>query len=245
MIATLPMYDRPELIEAHDALWASVRSQLGQGPDHLTRDGDLWEMWQSPDLLLAQTCGLPFRAVLHDQVTLVGSPDYGLPGCAPGYYNSVFIAHVDSDIHQLKDIEKQKIAVNEPLSQSGWSAPYEETKAQGITLGSVHLSGAHRASALAVAEGHAATAAIDAHTWRLVQRYEPWAKSLREITRTTPTPALPFITNQPHLTQDLFQALRSAISAISVEHRDLLGLKGIVAIPEAEYLALPLPPEVD
>jgi ABC-type phosphate/phosphonate transport system substrate-binding protein len=245
MIATLPMYDRPELTEAHDALWTEVRRYLGQGPDHLTRGGDLWDLWQSPDLLLAQTCGLPFRAVLHGTVTLVGTPDYGLPGCAPGYYNSVFVAHQDSAIYALKDVASQRIAVNEPLSQSGWSAPYEEAKAHGITLGEVHLSGAHRASALAVAEGHAAVAAIDAHPGSLLHRYESWAQNLREVARTQPTPALPFITNQPQLAGQIFDALDQAIKALSTENRALLGLRGIVSIPASDYLALPLPPKVD
>ena len=52
MIASLPMYDRPETAAANDRLWQGVRERLGQGPEHLTRGGDLWAQWQSPDLIL-------------------------------------------------------------------------------------------------------------------------------------------------------------------------------------------------
>jgi hypothetical protein len=64
MIAALPMYDRPETAGANDRFWESVRDHLGYGPMTLTRGRDHWDIWQSPDLVLAQTCGLPFRAKL-------------------------------------------------------------------------------------------------------------------------------------------------------------------------------------
>ena len=95
MIAALPMYDRPETASANDRLWALIHEALGEGPKHLTREGDLWDIWTAPDLLLAQTCGLPYRARLHDRVTLVGTPDYGLPDLPAGYYQSVLIARAD------------------------------------------------------------------------------------------------------------------------------------------------------
>ncbi len=61
MIAALPMYDRAEVAQANDQLWAAIQSILGYGPVTLTRDMDVWDIWQSPDLLLAQTCGYAAR----------------------------------------------------------------------------------------------------------------------------------------------------------------------------------------
>ena len=102
MIAALPMYDRPETAAATDRYWGLIRDGLRareiEAPDDLTRTDDLWTLWQSPDLVLAQTCGLPFRARLHGQVQLVGTPDFGLPGCAPGYYNSVIIGIISPQV---------------------------------------------------------------------------------------------------------------------------------------------------
>lgn len=51
MIAFLGMYDRPETAEANDMLWQAVRQNLGQGPEHLSREIDPWSAWQSPDLM--------------------------------------------------------------------------------------------------------------------------------------------------------------------------------------------------
>ena len=36
MIAGLPMYDRPELRDAHNRLWAAIRANLGFGPESLS-----------------------------------------------------------------------------------------------------------------------------------------------------------------------------------------------------------------
>ena len=55
-------------------------------------------------------------------------------------------------------------------------------------------SGGHQASALAVAEGRADFAALDALTWIMLQRYDSFAADLVEVDRTDPTPALPYIT---------------------------------------------------
>ncbi|MFN7224061.1 MAG: hypothetical protein ACK4MS_08580, partial [Paracoccaceae bacterium] len=100
MIASLGMYDRPETSAANDALWALIRDALRDrgrdAPQALTRgEAACWPAWQAPDLVLSQTCGLPFRSRLHDHVTLIGTPDYGVEGCAPGYYRSVLIARSD------------------------------------------------------------------------------------------------------------------------------------------------------
>ena len=52
MIAHLGMYDRPETAAANDRLWTAMRAHLGRGPDALTRDAEVWQVWQSPDLLI-------------------------------------------------------------------------------------------------------------------------------------------------------------------------------------------------
>ena len=100
MIASLPMYDRPETAAANDRLWAGIRDRLrAEGlpaPEALIHGAsDLWPQWTSPDLVLSQTCGYPYRSRLHGQVLLVGTPDYGVDGCAPGHYRSVFVARAD------------------------------------------------------------------------------------------------------------------------------------------------------
>ena len=240
MIAALPMYDRAETAEANDALWSAIRARLGFGPATLTRAGDLWPLWQSPDLLLAQTCGLPFRAKLHSRVTLVGTPDYGLPGCPPGFYRSVFVARA-GDKGDLAAFAARPFAYNEGLSQSGWAAPQAHMAARGLPFGPLLRTGAHRASALAVAGGRADFAALDAVTWALIQEHDRFAASLRVIAETVPTPGLPLITAPGTDPAPLFAAFAGAVQDLSAKDRATLHLEGLVAIPAQAYLVQPLP----
>ena len=58
MIASLPMYDRPETAAAHDAFWALIRDHAAQeGLDlpPLTRGDDLWAQWEDPRMILSLT----------------------------------------------------------------------------------------------------------------------------------------------------------------------------------------------
>ena len=241
MIAHLGMYDRPETAAANDAFWSAIRAQLGTGPDALTRGADFWDVWRSPDLLLSQTCGMPYRTRLYSEVQLVGTPDYGLPDCSPGHYNSVIVAHKTRQGDALATFDGQCFAYNEPQSQSGWAAPITHLRARHLMPGELVESGGHQASALAVAEGRADFAALDALTWIMLQRYDSFAADLVEVDRTDPTPALPYITAMGRDAKPLFMALRTAISDLPKDHRDTLHLNGIIALPAADYLAVPTP----
>ena len=242
MIAALPMYDRPETAPANDRLWAAIRAKLGHGPETLTRDRDLWDIWTDPDLVLAQTCGLPFRARLHDKVTLVGTPDYGLPGCAPGNYHSTILARAD-DARDLAGLTAGTMAVNEGLSQSGWAAPLAHLAERSLAPARCLQTGAHRTSALAVAEGRADFAALDSVTWALIRRFDDWADRLRTVTTTAPTPGLPLIAAPGADAPRLRAAVEAAIAELSPQDRDILHLSGVVHIPASEYLLQPIPPQ--
>lgn len=246
MIASLGMYDRAETAEANDRLWALIRDNLRDAgepaPEALTRgEAAYWQAWQSPDLVFSQTCGFPFRARLHDQVALIGTPDYGIEGCPPGHYVSIYVARAD-DSRSLQDFGGAEFAFNEPMSQSGWAAPQNHAKAIGLQLRPTLQSGAHRLSALAVAEGRADLAAIDALTWQLLTRYEPWTAKLRKVTQTAPaTPTLPYITARGRDADLYFTATKAAIAALSQQDRAILHLKDLIRTPAAAYLAVPTP----
>ncbi|MFT5343484.1 MAG: ABC-type phosphate/phosphonate transport system substrate-binding protein [Paracoccaceae bacterium] len=242
MIAMLGMYDIPALQDANDRFWQLIREHLGHGPARLSRDRDYWEMWQSPDLLLGQTCSLPYRTRLHGTVGLIGTPDYGLPDCPPGFYQSVFVVNADADGETLADFSDGTFAYNESASQSGWSGPTTHLRAANIHFDSLLETGAHVISAQAVAEGRADIAGLDALTWSLIQEHGSVANRLRVITKTTPTPGLPYITAKSRDVAALTRAVRSAIDALTPQDRDLLHLKGLVSIDPASYLAIPNPP---
>lgn len=240
-IAALPMYDRPELCGATDRFWALIRDALRAGghaaPASLTRgDSDLMPLWLSPELVLAQTCGLPYRAHLKDAVTLVGTPDYALPGCQPGYYRSVILARAPL----ARDWRGLTLALNDPGSQSGWAALANEWPDN--IPGHILLTGSHAASLDAVADGKADLAALDAQSWRLLQRAAPAAGQVTVIAQTTPTPGLPFITRAGQDPAPYRAAITTAITLLTSAERDALGLAGLVAIPASAYLAVPIPP---
>ncbi len=239
MIAALPMYDRPETAAANDRLWELIRAELGYGPAVLMRPDNLWDVWQSPDLLLAQTCGYPYRARLYDRVHLVASPVWDLPDCPPGYYNSVLIAR--RDVRDVRDCNGRTFAYNEALSQSGWAGPKIWAEAQGLRFGELLQTGAHRRSAQAVAKGQADWAGIDAVTWAMITRYDAFAQDLHIIAQTTPTPALPYITALGQDAAHIRQALSTAIENLPPKDRAILHLTGITWIEPETYKSVPTP----
>ena len=242
MIAYLGMYDRPELEKDNDLFWSAIRESLGEGPQELDRQIDPWQAWQSPDLLLAQTCGCPFRTRLYGEVNLIGTLDYGLEGCPPGHYRSVFVARKGDGTARLRDFDRKCFAYNEGLSQSGWAAPLIHMQDRDILPGSLLESGGHRRSAQAVAEGKADFAALDALSWALMQEYDTFAQELCEVEWTSPTPGLPFITSIKTDPAPLYKAIEQAISDLPSENRQRLHLKGLVLISPSDYLAVPTPP---
>lgn len=247
MIASLAMYDFGPARAANDRLWALIRDGLRargvSAPDALTRgEAAYWNTWTSPDLVLSQTCGYPFRARLHDKVTYVGTPDYGVEGALPGFYRSVFVARADDSRQSLAAFDGAGFAYNEALSQSGWAAPQVHAARAGLRLPPVVQTGGHRLSAKAVAEGQADIASLDAVTHALMQGVDPVAQHLRVVEMTAPTPGLPLITAPNRDPEPIFDAVAEAIAALAPDDRATLRLKGLVRIPIAQYLSVPNPP---
>lgn len=247
MIAALGMYDRPETAAANDRFWAGVRDGLRAraipAPQTLTRgEAAYWPAWTAPDLVLSQTCGLPYRARLHGRVTLVATPDHRLPGCPAGHYRSVIVVRAD-DPRGVAQFQEARLAHNEALSQSGWAAACEFAAAQGLRLRPGKATGSHRASALAVAEGRADLAAIDAVTFTLLSRWEPAMAGLRVLAETAPRPALPYVSARGADGAAIAAALEDAVAGLDAADRALLCLHGIVRVPADDYLAVPMPPE--
>ncbi|MEO0402781.1 MAG: PhnD/SsuA/transferrin family substrate-binding protein [Pseudomonadota bacterium] len=236
------MYDMPHAIDAHDRLWTSIRDALREGPENLDRTTDVWTGWQSEKLLVSQTCGLPFRARLFDAVTLVGTPDYGLRDCPPGYYFSYLIRR-RGDRRSLHALAREgAFAYNDGLSQSGWAAPWAQLAQIGLAPGTRVQTGSHIASAMAVANGSADYAGIDAVTYQMwSQIASETAAQLETFLRTDPTPGLPLITAKSRDPEPIARAVTRAIERMPPQDREVLYLKGLVRIPAATYRALKIP----
>lgn len=240
MLASLPMYDRPENAAAHDALWAGVRDRIGFGPRVLDRAIGCDAGWARPDLILGQICNLPYRATFREMVRPLGNGDYALQDTPPGYYHSVFVVRAEDGARGLAPAVLGRFAYNDAMSQSGWGAATAHITAMGLRFHTVVRTGAHIDSAKSVAQGAADLACIDAVTWRMFEMWEPMAKDLRVIARTNLSPGMTFITGQDHDPSQIRAALAAAIDDLSNTHKATLGLRGIVDLPNTAF-DLPLP----
>lgn len=249
-VASLPMYDWPEIRAWTDALWLALRTQLQQrgiaAPDHLERPEDPEPLWLDPSLVLSQTCGHPYANRLVGKVTLIGAPVYPDIGAKPGHYFSVLIARKLDQPSNLGDLNNKRFAFNMAQSQSGFAAPVRLLADAGCHSRPKPLAtGAHRASIQAVAQGQADWAAIDAVTWELAKRHEPAAQQLDVFAVTPETPGLPLISSVRFASQasTIGDAINAAIDDLSSDVRDHLLLSGLKRFTPADYapLARPLP----
>ncbi|MEM0922392.1 MAG: PhnD/SsuA/transferrin family substrate-binding protein [Pseudomonadota bacterium] len=198
------MYDWPEIRTHTDRFWSEIRTELAShgvaAAEELTRGEDISAPWRMPDLLLGQTCGYPLVRGLAEPALAFARPSYDVEGCGEGTYRSCFLAGENGT---LADFRGMRAAVNGWDSQSGFIAlahairPYAAADAPFFAAASV--TGAHRASADAVARGDTDLCAMDAVAWALYQRIEPArAASLHVIGWSTEVPALPYVTAPGH-----------------------------------------------
>jgi len=230
VIADLAMYDWPGVRADNDIFWAEVARRLGkagiEAPAALARNQGVDAVWNDPDLLLGQTCGMPFVSGDCGAARIVARPDYGLPGARDGFYRSAIIARVEeatgSGPQAVLAQQGRRVAVNEWRSFSGHVAlrAYLAELRNGARdpfFGAATISGMHVKSARMVARGTADVAAIDGVGWALLQAHEPeTATRLAVLDMTAPAPALPFISAPRFkaIQSDLVAALAGAAAAL-------------------------------
>jgi ABC-type phosphate/phosphonate transport system substrate-binding protein len=194
MIATLPMYDWPEVANATDAWWKGLARHIGTDLP-LSRPNHYMAAWEQPDLFFSQTCGYPFTHALAGKVKIVATPHYAVDGCDGPNYRSIVFAR---EKRKLEGFEGATAAVNTPDSMSGMLAlklVFAPFAKQGRFFGKVIESGGHARSMMAVRDGRADVCAIDAICVALARAYRPEIlQDLVEIGRSPSVPGLPFIT---------------------------------------------------
>jgi len=246
-VASLPMYDWPEIAWANDALWSAIAKRLIvrgiAAPPLLDRESGSDAVWDDRRLVLSQTCGYPFSTRLKRTVRYVGTPVYDAPGCQGSGYSSVIVVRSDEggerlgDIdpsrfaynaadslsgeggERLGDIDPSRFAYNAADSLSGYLALANAASEAGIDPRSVEWleTGSHRASLRLVAAGNADVAAIDAVCWSLALRFEPAAGRLKVIEQTAFRPGLPFITSIDRTDREI-EIIRAAIRDALADH---------------------------
>lgn len=181
MLASLPMYDFPE-VQAHtDQWWQILQSAFEQHgftnlPDRLDRTQTNKALWESENLFITQTCGYPLRFAYRNFLRPVATPIYRAPGCTPGNYASAVVVRENSHVEHFGDLADQTLAANSPDSQSGYNAIRDlviNENHHSAFFKKVVWSGAHRKSLAAVRNKSADVAAIDPVSLALVRKHAP------------------------------------------------------------------------
>ena len=247
LIAALPMYDYPGIAAANDALWSAIAASLRrrgvEAPATLTRGGDLAARWRDPRLIFGQTCGYPYMKELRDLVVPIATPEYEFPGCEGATHCSFIVRQRDDPRRSLEAFRRGVAAVNAWDSNTGMNlfrATIAPVAGGRPFFGGMVMTGSHRASLEAVADGRADLAGIDCVSFGLMQRLDPGLVARVAIVAESPrSPGLPFIASAslPEATAAaagaaLFDALADRGLA---EARAALGLKGAKATTPADY----------
>ncbi|MEZ5811154.1 MAG: PhnD/SsuA/transferrin family substrate-binding protein [Rhizobiaceae bacterium] len=176
---------------------------------------DVHVLWRHPGLLLAQTCWGPLEQGLANHVTVIGQPDYSAQEGGQGeFYRSAIVMRAGSgaadvpapggpdaaiDVEALRgtrftyngaDSMSGIIALRRDLARLGAIA--NEAAFEAFWSGA-SVSGGHRQSVIAVAEGAADVAAIDCRSLDLCRRFEPATEEVRVVGWTALRKGLPYI----------------------------------------------------
>jgi ABC-type phosphate/phosphonate transport system substrate-binding protein len=239
MIATLQMYDWPEVRAATDRWWQGLARHLGTDLP-LSRPDVYKAVWSRNDVLFSQTCGYPFTHALKGKVQLVATPHFAGVGCEGPFYQSVVFAR---EAKPLADLAGVVAAVNSPDSMSGMLAlklvfaPYASG---GNFFSKAVESGGHLKSLQAVRSGQADVCAIDSVCVAMARRYRPRdLEGLVDVARSPRVPGLPYITTCGDVI-----ALRAALSKAFLdpalaETRDALLLAGFSVLEPHDYDIIP------
>ncbi len=213
--ASLPMYDFPPLVNAHDKLWTRITAHLGGPVPVLLHDGRTWDLWTSSRLLFSQSCGYPLISSLKNSVTVLGAFEYDIPSANGPTYCSVIIRKMGAN-KELPCVA----AVNDHMSLSGWLSLLAYL---GVKPNLVVETGSHRASIAAVRNGKATIASIDAVTFSLLTAIYPEEMTgIETIGQGPRVPCLPLISSHQLSTseRDAWQAaLHAAVPDKSLRIR--------------------------
>jgi len=250
-LASLPMYQPPELKDATDAWWQGLARHFRAAgiagvPEHLARPDDLHAHWRDPALLFSQGCGFPLTHAFAGQWQVIATPCYAAHGCAGPEYRSVLIVPESSAFASLEDLRGRTACYNSEDSHSGCNilrATFAPLARGGRFFGKVVKSGGHLRSAAIVQSGEADVAALDCVTHALYARHAPQRLAGTRVLRATePAPSLPCITAAATDAGTL-AALRAGLAEALADPglqavRETLLIVGAEILPEDAYAAV-------
>jgi ABC-type phosphate/phosphonate transport system substrate-binding protein len=249
-VASLPMYNLPEMAAVNAAFWRAMAEELRQegivdAPDELLMDSPPVPDAIRPGTLFTQTCGYPLQTIYQGQYQLLGVPTYDAPGCGEGTHRAFIVVGADSSAERLEDLHGGRFALNSRHSNSGMNLPrvmFARIAAGARFFSCVIETGSHAASMQLVASGGADAASIDCLTYAFFSDYRPEALvGLRKFADTPESPAIPFVTAADTST-DYVAVLQRALSRVVAArtHRPLLNQLRLrdIGVPDPTAYAL-------
>ncbi len=198
---------------------------------------------------MAQTCGYPLVtrwAKTHEPIAVAV---FDVPGCTSGprqinevgQYSSWFITRADHPANSLQQFRDTRVALNSDSSNSGMNVLRYAISQLALTesfFSDRLLTGGHKQSMSAVAEGRADLAAIDVVTYALINELEPeMCRQLKIIGQSELTTGLPFIcakhSDLNH--HELCIAMNQAVEQMDPKARKLLHLNGFSPVSIRDY----------
>ncbi len=218
-VASMPMYNLPEIRGALDSLWKEMARNLrlegiADVPRKLVHGLPLDKLWENPALCLSQCCGYDLVNRYADKLVPIATPHYGAAGCKGYDYSSVVIVREDYPSDDVLKMRGAVCAINGPESHSGMGALralVAPLNRQGRFFSEVKISGSHANSIEMVRKGEADVAAIDCVTYALLEWYQPASvDGIRKLGRTHRAPGIPYVARASE-DKDTLERMRNAI----------------------------------
>ncbi|MDX1575552.1 MAG: PhnD/SsuA/transferrin family substrate-binding protein [Kiloniellales bacterium] len=247
-VASMPMYDLPEVRGALDGLWTGLarylrREGLKNVPRRLVHGRPLGRLWNDPELWFSQCCGYDLVKGYAGTLIPVATPRFGAPECEGCNYASVVVVRDDCKFDDVLEMRGAVCVINGPESHSGMNAMRAliAPKCGGRRFFSqLKVSGTHADSLATIQRGEADVAAVDCVTFALLERHRPAALAgLRKLGRTYRAPGIPYVTRAT-VPEDTVVRMRAALFHAFDDPRlagvrQALLLDGLAVLPLSRY----------
>ncbi len=248
LIASLPMYNIPEIRKASSSLWSGIAKYLRlEGvenvPDQLAFHQTLHDLWSNPNLIFSQCCGYDVVSRFENTLTPLVVPHFDVDACADGEYSSFVVVSEDCQYDDVLEMRGTVVAINGLESHSGMSSLRELVASRhknGRFFDAIKISGAHVKSLAMLRRREADVAAIDCVTYALLSVYQPnTLVGTRVLGRTYHSPAPPYVTRTDY-GSTMVERIRTALlkafeDPVITSARQALFLKKIKWVDAATY----------
>ena len=243
------MYDFPEVQNSTEKLLVALVEALEscnetahvQTPDSSVH-AELMKMWRSKDMVLSQSCGLPFMEELHQFVNVIGTPTWTDVSDERGRYQTVIVVREALGISSIAEVRGMRPVVSNTQSLSGWCSlgvALSEVTTEPSFVQPFTQSGGHAKSLQILQDDKADIASIDAATFRLLSRHRPTlVKNVRVIGYGPAVPATPIIVSKSSAVDadELYRVVsgvfgRSELQAALAD----IGISGFVRLANSDY----------